>query len=195
MLISSQRFENIPVMSLQTGGRLARAKKALIDPRNLSIIAYELDGSSLSEHPSFLRIADVRELSNLGLIVDSSDEFVGLDDVIKVKEVYDLHFELIGKLVRDEKKHRLGKVISYAVEPGSFLIKQIAVKRPILKSFNDTELLIDRTQIVEVSDEAIIVKHDEREPAPVKKAVNTYTNPFRQASSRPQAEAIDTDHS
>lgn len=189
MLIASSRLDNIPVMSLQTGGQLARTKRPLIDPRNLMIIAYEVEGHSLDMHPSFLRIADVRELSNLGLIVDSSEEFVGVDDVLKVQEVYSFGFELLGKSVRDEKKHRLGKVVGYSVEPGSFMIKQLNIRRPLLKSLTDTELIIDRTQIIEVSDAEIIIKNDERQPEPVKHTGKAYTNPFR--GSAPQPEAID----
>ena len=189
MLIPASRLENIPVMSLQTGGQLARAIAPVIDPRNLMILAYELDGPALAEHPSFLMLQDVRELSNLGLIVDSADEFVGASDVIKLKEVYDFHFAIIGKRVVDQNGRGLGKVTSYSIEPEAFMIKQLNVKRPLLKSFTDTELLIDRTQITEVTDDTITVKHDEREPSPVKRAANAYTNPFR--GTTPQPEAID----
>lgn len=177
-------------MSLQTGGQLARTKAPLIDPRDLSIIAYELDGPRLDAHPSFLRMIDVRELSNLGLIVDSSDEFIGLDDVIKIKEIYDLHFALVDMTVRDVKKRKLGKVTSYSLEPGTFQIVQLNVKRPLLKSLSDTELIIDRSQIVEINDDEIIIKHDETPLTPVKRAANAYTNPFR--GQTPQAEAIRT---
>lgn len=187
MLIAADRLENVPVMSLQTGGQLASAKAPVIDPRNLMIIAYELEGPSLDTHPSFLLIQDVRELSNLGLIVDSSDEFVGANDVIKLQEVYEFHFSLIGKQVVDQNKHKLGKVTSYSIEPESFTVKQLNVKRPLLKSFNDTELLIDRTQITEITDEKITIKHDEREPSPAKRAAKAYTNPFRGQTPQPEA--------
>ena len=172
-------------MSLQTGGQLARTKLPLIDPRNLTILAYELTGPLLNEQPSFLRISDVRELSNLGLIVDSSDEFIGLDDVIKIKEVYEFQFDILGKTVVDEKKHRLGKVTGYSLEPETFTIIQLNVKRPLLKSFTDTELIIHRSQIVEVDDTTITIQNDEREHAPVKRAAQAYTNPFR-GSAQPE---------
>jgi len=172
-------------MSLQTGGQLARTKLPLIDPRNLTILAYELTGPLLNEQPSFLRISDVRELSNLGLIVDSSDEFIGLDDVIKIKEVYEFRFDILGKTVVDEKKHRLGKVIGYSLEPETFTIIQLNVKRPLLKSFTDTELIIHRSQIVEVDDTTITIQNDEREHVPVKRAAQAYTNPFR-GSAQPE---------
>lgn len=189
MLIAGERLIDTPVMSLQTGGQLARTKTPLIDPRNLTIVAYELEGPQLDQHPSFLRMADVRELSNLGLIVDSSDEFIGLDDVLKIKEVYDFHFELLNLTVRDKSKRKLGKVTGYSLEPGSFIIKQLNVKRPLLKSLSDTELMIDRTQIIEVTDEDIIINHDETPLTPVGRAATAYTNPFR--GQTPQPEAID----
>jgi len=187
MLITAERLIDTPVMSLQTGGQLARTKTPLIDPRSLMILAYELDGPSLDTRPSFLLVSDVRELSNLGLIVDSSDEFIGLDDVIKIREIYDIGFQIVGKTVRDTKGARLGKVTGYAVEPGSFMIKQLNVRRPLLKSFTDTELIIDRTQITEVNDTEVIIDHDERQPAPVKSAAKSFTNPFRGVGAQPEA--------
>ncbi len=94
MLISADRFLNIPVMSLQTGSELARTSREIIDPKNLSIIAYELEGQLLDQRPSLLRIDDVREIGPLGMIIDSTDEIIGIDDVITIKEIYDINFAL-----------------------------------------------------------------------------------------------------
>ncbi len=187
MLLPSHRILHIPVMSLQTGGQLARTKSALIDPRNLSVVAFELEGGSLDHTPSYLRIDDIRELSNIGIIVDSSDEFVAPSDVIRLQEVYDFQFVLIDKQVRDEKNHKLGRVIDYSVEPASFLVKQLIVKRPLLKSLSDTELLIDRTQIIEVTNSTITIAHDEREPTPVRRASKAFSNPFRGQNAQPES--------
>lgn len=186
MLLPHDRLLNTPVMSLQTGSELARTSKILIDPRDLTVVAYQLDGNMLDEHPSFLMPVDVRELSNLGLIVDSSDEFVGLDDVIKIKQVYDFKFDLMGLDVVDDKKHKLGKVQGYSVDSGSFSIQQLAVKRPLLKSFGETGLLIHRSQVIEVSDSYVKVKSTS-EAEPAKQPMREYTNPFRAGSVQPEA--------
>lgn len=173
-------------MGLQTGGELARTSREIIDPATLEIVAFELEGPLLSEHPSLLRIADVREFSDIGIIVDSSDEFVGLGDVIKLKDIYDLGFELIGKQVIDEKREKLGKVIAYTIDTVGFMVQQLSIKRPLLKSFNDTELLIHRSQIVEVNDEAIIVKSDAATVSePTATPLPSYHNPFRPSSPQP----------
>lgn len=194
MLITESQLLNTPVMGLQTGTELARTNEAVIDPRTLKIIAYELSGPLLDASPSFLRVEDIRELGEMGMIVDASDEFVGLEDIIKLKEVYDLHFSLIGLLVLDDKKHKLGKVTGYTVEMGSYVVQQLNVKRPIIKSLGDTELLIHRSQIIEITDTTVVVKSGKVNADPVKSALRTYVNPFRQTGNA-QPEAITTkDH-
>lgn len=186
MLISFERFIDTPVMSLQTGSELARTSKILIDPRDLTIVAYELIGPMLDQRPSFLRPVDVRELSNLGLIVDSSDEFVGIDDVIRIKQVHDYHFDLMGLDVIDERKKKLGKVHGFSVDSASFSVQQLAVKRPLLKSFGETELLINRSQVVEVRETHLSVRTATTD-ATEKTSIRDYANPFRNASVQPEA--------
>lgn len=189
MLLLGSRLIHTPVLSLQTGSELARTSRAIIDPRNLTIVAYELEGPLLDQHPALLRIADVRELSDIGMIVDSSDEFVEPQDVIKLQQVYDYHFQLQGLHAVDEKKHKLGKVTDYTLEVGSFVVEQLNIKRPLLQSLNDSELLVHRSQIIEITDTEIIIRSTDERPEPVTKAIRSaYTNPFR-AGNAPQPEA------
>lgn len=188
MLIAGSRLINTPVMGLQTGGELARTKQAVINPATLEIVAYELTGPRLTTQPALLRIADVREFSDIGLIVDSSDEFVTPEDIIKLNEIYQLRFDPLGMRVIDKKRRKLGKVDGYTIETGGFIVQQLSVKRPFLKSLNDTHLLIHRTQITDITDDAIIV-NSERQPQPVTRTVRSnYENPFRKAHGAPKPE-------
>lgn len=176
-------------MGLQTGTKLAETKNPIINPGNLKIIAYEVEGRLLSEHPSFIRIDDVRELSDVGMIIDSSDEFVGLDDVISMKKIYELDFKLIGHNVIDEIGHKLGKVEDYNIDTDSFIIQQFNVKRSIIKSLTETGLLIHRSQIVEINDQNIIVRATAKKLQTITKPNQlSYINPFR--STSPQVENI-----
>lgn len=179
MLIAGSRLIDAPVMGLQTGSELARTSKAIIDPRTLEITAYELTGPLLDNEPSLLRVADVREFSEIGIIVDSSDEFVSPVDIIKLNKIYELHFTLIGMLVVDEKGQKLGKVDGYTIETGGFLIQQLSVKRPLLKSLNDTQLLIHRTQISEINNSKIVVNSEIKVQPLLQTNAGSYHNPFR----------------
>jgi len=182
MLVLGTRFNNTPIMSLQTGAALGHTKRAIIDPANLTIIAFEIDGPLLAEHPSFLRTNEIREVAQMGMIIDGTDELIGLDDVIKVRRIYDLNFELVGLPVIDEQRHKLGKVENYTLESQGFVIQQLHVKRGFLKGITDTGMLIGRSQIVEINDDAVIVKSTgQRATAtPVTETARyEYVNPFR----------------
>jgi len=192
MLVLGSRLNETPVMSLQTGTRLAQTGTPLINPANLKIIAFELEGPLLAENPSFLRTADIREMGSIGMIIDDSDELIGLDDVIKIRELHELNFSLIGMNVIDEHKRKLGKVDGYTVETSSFVIQQLNVRRGLLRGLTDTGLLIHRSQITEINDNAIIVKTTAKKisPEPIMQATrHDYINPFR--NPLPQPEQID----
>lgn len=193
MLVLGSRLHDTPVMSLQTGTRLASTGTPLINPANLKIIAFELDGPLLTEKPSFLRIDDIREMSSVGMIIDSSDELLALDDVIRIKELHELNFKLVGMNVIDEHKKKLGKVEDYTVETGSFFVEQLNVKHGFIRGITDTGVLIHRSQITEINDNEIIVKSTAKKissVAPVMEAVrHQYVNPFRNPA--PQAEQSD----
>lgn len=170
-------------MSLQTGSRLAVTKRPIIDPGNLKIVAYEVEGPLLTEKPSLIRMADVRELSRIGMIIDSNDEFIGVDDVIAIQKLYKLNFNLVGMSVIDESGRKLGKVDNYSLDASSFVIQQLNVSPNIIKSIVHTALLIHRSQIVEINDHQIIVRSTAKklEPIPQKNDLS-YINPFRSTS-------------
>lgn len=191
MLITGSQILGTPVMSLQTGTLLATISSAIINPANLKILAYELEGPNLDQEPSLLLVSDIREFGDMGMIVDSSEEFVGSEDVVKLKPLYELHFTVLDKRVIDQNKKKLGKVVDYTVDPDSFVIQQLTVRRPLLKSLNEVELLVHRSQIVEINDKEIIVKSARiKSEADKKIAKHSYSNPFRGTS--PQPETIQT---
>lgn len=191
MLLLGSRLISTPLMSLQTGTRLGLTKAAVIDPSNLKIIAYEVEGALLNERPSFICIADIRELSDIGLIIDSNDELVGVNDVLAIKKIRNLNFNLTGIKVIDERKHKLGKVTDFNVNTDDFIIQQLVVKRSSVKSLTEPELLIHRRQIIEVNDDYIMVRNASQKLEPIQKPIKlSYINPFRQPLPQPESSKI-----
>lgn len=180
------KIQNTPILSLQTGLKTGSTTEPIIDPSTLTIVAYQVKSSIPGKDGLYLRIQDIREISELGFIIDNDDELVAQADVIKIDELIKLNFRLVGLEVLEEKSNKkLGKVDDYNVEIDSFVIQQINVKRGMLKSLGEANLLIGRSQIVEVTDHYIKVKNTMNKSSitdsPVRPA---YTNPFR--ASRPQ---------
>jgi sporulation protein YlmC with PRC-barrel domain len=183
MLVLKDRVIDVPIMSLQTGDEIARTETPIIDPRQLVIVAFYCQGPRLDHSPSILHVEDIREVSSLGYIVDSAENLMPPDDLVRLKEILDLHFELIDKQVVEDTGRKVGKVIDYTVDTKSFHILQLKVAPGIWKALQTAEIIIGRRQIVEITDTTIVVK------APTVKVEDTQAvpltdhvvdNPFRQ---------------
>lgn len=192
MMLLGSTLDGAPIMGLRTGGEIAKTGRAVIDSASLTVLAYEVEDHHLDSEVRLLRIADIRELSDLGFIIDSIDELVQPEDVIKLNDIYELNFHVIGMNVTDEKKRKLGKVIDFTLETGNFVIQQLTVRRPLFRSLNDTELLIHRSQIIEINNDAIVVHSEAKVPEKaLNEVVGSYVNPFRKPKST-APESIDS---
>lgn len=177
-------------MSLHVGGRVADTSEAIVDPEDLRVIAYTLDGPLVKKDPEvgdILSTDDIREVGDSGLIVDSTDRFVERGDVVRFDEVMDLRFNLIGLKVVTQDGKKIGKVSDYTLDSSTFMIYQLIVQRPFMSSLIDPELTINRSQIVEIDDYKVTIKHDkaqikvpkEKKEQDKEEFVPNFTNPFR----------------
>ena len=183
MLLPRDRLLNLPIMSLQTGTQVGTAVGHIIDPRRLNIVAFYCEGPLINFSPAILHTTDIREFSSIGLIVDSADNIMPPDDLVRLKEVLDYHFELDGKQVVEDGGHRLGKVGGYTVDSESFFVVKLHVRPTFLQSFGQAELLVDRTQIREINDKHIVVHRAtvQDEAHEHFAALSAIDNPFRKA--------------
>ena len=182
MLIEGSKLLKYPILSLHTASRIAEVKGLVIDPTNfLKVVAFEISAVS-SKQRLFLEASSVREFSKMGMIVDSDEEFVEKDDVIKLKETIDLGFSLNNMKVVSKKKAMLGRIEDFIINTEDFQIMQLIVKRPIYKALIDPELVIGRSDIHEINDSEIIIKSEEG--TIMKKSgtldfVPNFVNPFK----------------
>lgn len=186
MLINGSRLTGCPVLSLHVGGAIAHVSDIIIDPNDLKIVGFRVSGPLVrGEVGDILPVDSVREFSRAGMIVDSIDELVDGEEVIRIRDVLSLNFSLSGLKVISESKSKLGKVTDYIVDSDNWSTYQLIVQRPIMKSLLDPELIIPRSEIVEVNDYQVIVKDEHsklRQPEPAahsKNLVQDFVNPFR----------------
>lgn len=182
MLINGDKLRDVPILSIQAGGMIARTSDPIIDPDELKVVGFKIVGPLAKGENNILDVKSVREFSNYGMVIDSADELVASDDVIKIKQVLDLGFNLIGLKVESRKGSKLGKVSSYTCTEDDFMIQQLVVQRPAIKALMDPELLVPRTEIVEVNDYKIIVRDEEKkikERAAKEDFIPNFVNPFR----------------
>lgn len=147
-----------PVASIQSGHRIAVVEDLIIDPKNLKIFAVTVTSPNLGSN-LVLHTEDIRDVNQQGLIVDNNDQLMTFDDdLVRLKEITEIDFQLLKKGVYTETGKKLGKIADFVVDTDSFMIMKIHVDRSIAKSFGTSQLIIDRSQIVKVTDQRVIVK-------------------------------------
>lgn len=154
----SKSLLNRPVVSLRSGSQVAMAAKPVINPHNLKILGWWC--KMPSGQTRVLLAEDVRELVPDGLAINDEEDLCTPEDLVRHREILDIGFDLIDKPVRT-KRQKLGKVSDFSYNDGMF-VQKLYVARPLRKVFTtDDTLLIDRSQILEVTDHYILVRDTE----------------------------------
>lgn len=157
MLQLSQSIMNQPVMSLRTGAEVATAIRPIVNPNNLKIEGFYCEDRFHKGQPLILLTQDIREHLAQGFVVNDHEVLASPEDLVRLKDVLTIDFQLPGKQVMTVKKQRIGKITDYALESTTFYIQKLYAAQPLLKSMSG-QLSIDRTQIVEVTDKKIVIQ-------------------------------------
>ena len=184
MLVMNSRLISAPVLSVQAGGPIGKITSTIIDPNDLKIIAFRLEGPLVNKQQNLLDARSIREYSNYGFVIDDIDELIGPDDVIKISDILKLNFDLLNLKVETKKGSKLGKVQDFTVTSEDFIVQQIIVKRPAVKALIDPELTISRKEIVEITEYKVIIKDEEKvlkQKAEKEDFVPNFVNPFRES--------------
>lgn len=165
MLQLSATLINCPVLSLRTGSPVATTTAPIINPNNLKIEGFYCQDDNNRKKEVVLLYQDIRDIIPQGFVINDYDVLVEPGELIRLQEVLQLRFDLLGKQVVTTGGDRLGKVSDYATETTTMFVQKIYVSQSIFKNFMGGNLGIDRTQIIEITSKRIVV-HDLKQPVP-----------------------------
>lgn len=156
MLQLSKGLLDKSVLSLRTGTPIATITGPIINPNNLKIEGFYCE-DRFSKDELILLCQDIREVLPQGYVVNDHAVLSEPDELVRLREVLEIGFELIGKQVVTLSKQKVGKVSDYATETESMYIQKIYVSQSIVKSLTGGSLSIDRTQVNEITPKKIII--------------------------------------
>lgn len=156
MLLLSNTLLNKSVLSLRTGGVIARVTAPIINPDNLKVEGFYCE-DRFDKSVLVLVYQDIRDVLADGYVVNDHEVLVEPDDLIRLKKVMDINFELIGKQVVTTNKQKVGKVNDYATETETMYIQKIYVGQSIIKNLAGGSLSIDRNQVDEITPRRVII--------------------------------------
>lgn len=159
MQVFAQQLVGLPVISLQTGSRVAVTSGLVIDPDRLVIAAILCTPGS--RQLRLLLPQDIRQLAPQGVLVDAEEALSEPEEVVRVSPLAQRGWDPIGKKVVTELGRPVGKIENYTVAPDQFVIPKLHVRRPVWQSFTGASVIIDRTQVVDVNDSQVVVRDTE----------------------------------
>jgi sporulation protein YlmC with PRC-barrel domain len=154
--LSASLITNKSVLSLRTGTPIASIVAPIINPDNLKIEGFYCQ-DRFSKETLVLVYQDIRDMLPKGYVVNDHDVLVEPDELVRLKKVLNLQFELVGKPVYTTSKEKVGKVSDFATETETMFIQKIYVSQSILKNLTGGSLSIDRTQINEITPNRVII--------------------------------------
>lgn len=158
MYVLASQLKALPIISLHTGQQVGRLGAPILNPTNLEILAFFVDGSHLSRQRAVLTIRDMRRLGPDGALVDSEDQIDDPADIVRLAVIVDQNFNLIGLPVVNELGQKLGKIEDFSLNLNTDMVQKIFVKQPIMRNLMLDKLVVDRLQIVEVTTKQVIVR-------------------------------------
>lgn len=189
MLLLSQSLDTVPVLSLQTGTQLASTSGVILDPATLAIVAHYVEGPGINETPSVLFTQDIREVSDIGYIIDSSDKLMPLDGLVRLQSLIDQDVGLIDQIVIDKVGQKVGKVEDYSYDSDLFVVQQLLVRPPLLERIMNESRIIHRSHIVSVTSEKIVIDESSAKHKRRSSDDAAFTNPFRAPETETQQSA------
>jgi uncharacterized protein YrrD len=157
MLKLSNALQNIPVMSLRTGGAIGTATEMILNPNNLKIEGWYVEDRFDKKKLVLLR-SELRDINPKGLIVNDHEALEEPAELVRLKPITDIAFVLTGKQVISQSGIKYGKVSDFAVDTESLMVKKIYASQSIIKNLSGGNKSIDRTQIVEITNTHIIIE-------------------------------------
>lgn len=170
MLALGAQYTTKPILSLRTGASVGSTLAPIINPNNLKIEGWHAE-DRFDKRRGVLLAQDIRDVLVQGFVVNDHDAITDPHELIRLEKLLQINFELIGKPVITNHKNRVGKVADYSFDKDSFMIQKLYIAESVFKNFSGGTRLIDRSQIVEVTDRKIIVReataqNSGRVPAP-----------------------------
>lgn len=159
MYALASQLKNLPVMSIQTGQAIAHIEEPLINMANLEAMALKCNLGRRSKPSSgVILLRDVRQFSGDCIIVDSFGDIEDPSEIVRLKDVVEAGFNPMGRNVVNESGDKLGKVEDYTINLKTYMIQKLYIHQSLVKSLMYNSLVVDRTQVIDVTPKTLTVK-------------------------------------
>jgi sporulation protein YlmC with PRC-barrel domain len=146
------------ILSIRNGHPVAMISGFLINPDKLEVAALYCQDGGRGKNQSVLLMRDIRDYVADGAIIDSLEDIEDASEIVRLRDLVEQKYSLVGAGVSTESGQKLGNVEDFTIETTSSAIQKLYIKQSILRNLLHNSLVVDRTQIVDVTPKHIIVR-------------------------------------
>ena len=156
MLILANNIRSLPIVSMRDGQVLAVISDLIIERKNLAIVAFWCNQDKKAVR--LLMGRDVRCVAKDCVLVDSPEALSDPKDIVRFPGLLKASYNPLNKQVVTTSGQKLGKVDDYAIDLDAGRIQKLYTKPNTLKSWLGPSVIIDRSQILDLTAFRIIVQ-------------------------------------
>ncbi len=149
---------------------IASVRDLVIDPNNGKVVAIEVNrGRKMVISPM-----DITAWGS-AMKIGGRDDIVNVDELVRVKEVWERRAQIFGQKVETEGGKVLGKVIDFVIDGKFLVLKKLYVAKVFLGLLKFDSRIILAKNIIEILPNKIVVKDDAATVKEEEKAVRMAT--------------------
>ncbi len=157
MIALATDLHKAKVLSLRQGSSIGIVGKILLEKTNLRVRLLVVDVFGQKES-GYLLPDDIRLSEDKKIIIDSEEKLSNKEDLIRDQATIEQELTLFDLPVITLSGKKLGRVENYAFDSTNYLATKIYVQTSILKNLIHDNLIIDRSDIVDVKPDKLIVR-------------------------------------
>jgi sporulation protein YlmC with PRC-barrel domain len=158
MYALASKLIGLPILSLQNAETITRVTDLVMAIESLEVIAVICEPHpQIGKHPVLL-LRDVRQVAIDCLLVNTAEDLVEAEDIVRLAPLLERGFDPRGLRVVTDLKRRIGTVEDYTINLQTYHLQKIYVRQSLVHSWMGASLIIDRAQILEVSEREFVVR-------------------------------------
>jgi uncharacterized protein YrrD len=161
--MKSQDLKGMPILTLQEGERLGQVRSLIVDPSTIQIVALVLGKRTPGGEVQVVATANIHTVGQTAITVESRSSMVPLSRIPRFQELSEAKTHVRNKMVVTESGTELGRVSEMIVNPETFQIEAILLKKLLGEGQR-----IGAEQIRTIGPDAIMVHETPVQPRPLR---------------------------
>jgi sporulation protein YlmC with PRC-barrel domain len=130
----------------------------VMEIKTLEVIAFICEPHPRLGKRPVLLLRDVRQVAIDCILVNTADDLVEAGDIVRLAPLLERDFDPRRLRVVTDLKRKVGMVEDYTINLQTYHLQKLYVRRSLLHSWMGASLIIDRSQILEVSEREFTVR-------------------------------------